>query len=47
VNDQVVLEVLAEHVDSVSLLRIIEKLLVGQEELKFLIRLLDKVKAAQ
>ena len=46
-NDQVVLEVLAEHVDSVSLLRIIEKLLVGQEELKFLIRLLDKVKAAQ
>jgi hypothetical protein len=47
VNDQVVLEVLAEHVDSVSLLRIIEKLLVGQEELEFLIRLLDKVKAAQ
>jgi len=47
VNDQVVLEVLAEHVDSVSLLRIIEKLLVGQEELEFLIRLLDEVKAAQ
>ena len=46
-NDQVVLEVLAEHVDSVSLLRIIEKLLVGQEELEFLIRLLDEVKAAQ
>ena len=46
-NDQVVLEVLRELVDSVSFLRIIEKLLVGQEELKFLIRLLDKVKAAQ